>query len=44
MRFEFWLLSSDLDLASIETSFETIALEVIGSTVHVDTVSGESRT
>ena len=39
-----WLLFSDLDLASTGTSFEIIALEVIGSTFRVDTVRGEPRT
>ena len=33
--------SSDRDLASIGTLSETIALEVVGSTLHVDTVRGE---
>ena len=35
---------SNLDLASTETSSETVALEVINSTIRVDTIRGESRT
>ena len=41
---EFWLSFSDRDLASIGTSFETVALEVVDSTLRVDTVRGEPRT
>ena len=37
-------LSSDQDLASTGTHSETVALEVVGSTLHVDTVRGEPRT
>ena len=44
VRFEFWLLSSDLDLASTKTSSKTTALEVIGFTLRVDTIRGEFRT
>ena len=40
----FWLPSSDRNLASTGTSSETVALEIVGSTLHVDTVKGESRT
>ena len=36
--------SSDRDLASTGNLSETIALEVVGSTLHVDTVRGEPRT
>ena len=36
--------SLDRDLASTGTLSETIALEVVGSTLHVDTVRGEPRT
>ena len=35
---------SDPGLASTKTLFETVALEVVGSTLHVDTVRGEPRT
>ena len=44
VRFEFWLLSSYLDLARTRTSSETVALEVIGFTLRVDTIRGEFRT
>ena len=40
----FLVPSSDRDLASIGTLFETVALEVIGSTLHVDTIRDEHRT
>ena len=40
----FSLPSSDRDLASIETSSETVALEVIGFTLCVDMIRGKSRT
>ena len=40
----FWLPSLDRDLASTRTSFETVAFEVFGSTLHVDTIRGEPRT
>ena len=36
--------SSDRDLASIETLSETVALEVVGFTLRVDTIRGEPRT
>ena len=36
--------SLDRDLASTKTLSETIALEVVGSTLRVDTVRGEPRT
>ena len=36
--------SSDLDLAIIEASSKTVALEVIGYTLHVDTVRDKPRT
>ena len=42
--FLFLAFSSDLDLASIEALLEIIALEVIGSTLRVDTVRGEFKT
>ena len=49
LRFEcqilgFWLPDSDLDLASTEASFEIVSLEVIGSTLRVDTIRGKQRT
>ena len=40
----FLVPSSDRDLASIGTLFETISLEVVGSTLLLDTVRGEPRT
>ena len=40
----FLALSSNWDLASTETLFETVALEVVGFTLRVDTVRGEPRT
>ena len=48
MRFEcqiirFLLPTSDLDLASTEASFNTIALEVIESTLCVDTVREKNK-
>ena len=36
--------SSDLDLVSSGTHFETVALEVIGFTLHVDIVRDEPKT
>ena len=36
--------SLDLDLASTGTLSETVALEVVGFTLHVNTVRGEPRT
>ena len=36
--------SSDQDLASTGTLSETVALEVVGFTLCVDTVTGEPRT
>ena len=36
--------SLDRDLASIETLFKAVALEVVGSNIRVDTVRGEPRT
>ena len=44
VRSGFWLPSLDRDLASIKTSSEAIALEVVGSTLRVDTVIGKPRT
>ena len=43
---EIWfsLPSSDRDLASTGTSFETITLEVMGFTLRVATIRGEPRT
>ena len=43
-RPEFLASSLDLDLASTGTLFKNIALEVVGSTLRVDTVRGEPRT
>ena len=40
----FFASSSDRDLASIGTLSETVALEVVGFTLRVDTVRGEPRT
>ena len=40
----FWLPSSDRNLASTGTSSETVTLEIVGSTLRVDTVKGESKT
>ena len=36
--------SLDRNLASSETIFETVALEVVSFTLHVNTVRGEPRT
>ena len=36
--------SSDRVLASTETISETVALDVVGSTLRVDTIRGEPRT
>ena len=36
--------SLDRDLASIRTLSETVALEVVGFTLHVDIIRGEPRT
>ena len=43
-RPRFLASSLDRDLASTGTLSETIALEVVGFTLHVDTVRGEPRT
>ena len=43
-RLGFLASSSDRDLASTGTLSVTIALEVVGSTLPVDTVRGEPRT
>ena len=40
----FLVSSLDRDLASTGTLSETVALEVFGSTLHVDIVRGEPRT
>ena len=40
----FLVSSSDRDLANIGTLSETVALEVVNFTLHVDTVRGEPRT
>ena len=40
----FWLPSFNRDLASTRTSFEIVALEVVGSTFRVDIVRGKPRT
>ena len=34
----------DRDLASTRTLFKTISMEVVSSTLHVDTIRGEPRT
>ena len=44
MRPGFSSPSSDRDLASIGTSSEIVALEVVSSTLRVDTVRDEPRT
>ena len=43
-RLGFLASSSDRDLVSIGTLSETIALEVFGFTLRVDTVKGKPRT
>ena len=43
-RPRFLASSSDRDLASTGTLSETVDLEVVGSTLHVDTVRGEPNT
>ena len=43
-RLGFLASSLDRDLASTGTLSESIALEVVGSTLHVDTVRGRPRT
>ena len=43
-RPEFLASSLDWDLASTGTLSETVVLEVIGSTLRVDTIRGEPRT
>ena len=40
----FSLPSSDRDLDSTEPSSETVTLEIIGSTLRMDTVKGKPRT
>ena len=40
----FFTSSLNQDLASTRTLFKTVALEVVGSTLRVDTVRGEPRT
>ena len=42
-RPRFLASSLDRDLASTRTLFETIALEVVGFTLHMDTVRGKPR-
>ena len=44
MRLGFLASSLDRELASTETSFETVALEVVSSSLNVDTVRSELRT
>ena len=43
-RPKFLASSSDWDLASTGTLSETVALEVVGFTLHGDTIRGEPRT
>ena len=43
-RLGFLASSLDRDLASTETIFETVALEVVDFTLRVDIVRGEPRT
>ena len=39
----FWLPSPDRDLARTGTSFKTVSIEVIDSTLHVDNIRSDPR-